>query len=273
MRKLPKLWLSVLALSVLVLPSGLAATKQPPRYLPPKSFKLVAKELEEVEGARSVVAYTQALGDTARTKGVTVEAAKNGAKYGAQVVEQNPTKRKVHGKSVGLVENSGSFDLGWVEKGIYMTVQARGLTEAETFAVADAVKVTGKADAPFEMPKVPTGLVSAYAGPKLGLIKSTYRVTFEPSPNPKKQASYLTVQTVDPNYLGVWLTEFLGTKEITVRGKKAYQFGESGIVWMEKPDVFVVARSTDEASTKAFAESIAPVSDPVWAEAMKSIRA
>jgi hypothetical protein len=273
MHKLQKLSLSVVALTVLALPAGLAATPHPPRYLPPKSSKLVAKELEEVEGARSVVAYTQSLGDKARTKGVTIEAAKNGVKYGAQVVEQNPTKRKVHGKSVGLVENSGSFDLGWVEKGLYLTVQARGLTEAETFAVADAVKVTGRAEALFEMPKVPTGLVSAYAGPKLGLIKSTYRVTFEPSPNPKKEKSYLTVQTVDPNYLGVWLTEFLGTKEISLRGKKAYQFGDSGIVWMEKPDVFVVARSTDEATVKAFAESIAPVTDQVWTDAMKSIRA
>jgi hypothetical protein len=53
MHKLPKLSLSVVALSVLVLPSGLAATK-----------------------------------------GVTVEAAKNGTKYGALVVKQNPAKRK-----------------------------------------------------------------------------------------------------------------------------------------------------------------------------------
>jgi hypothetical protein len=248
------------------------AQSPPPRYLPGNSLGLIASGLEQGEIRQSAVAFTQSLGDKERKKGVTIDATKNAVKYGALVVKQNPTKRKIHGQKAALVKNAFSLQVAWVEKDIYMTVESRGVSEADTFAIADAVKFSGKPDPLFELSKFPAGLQSVYAGPKNGLIKSFYRVSFGATAEPKDQDYFLTVEVVDPRYLAVTLTEFTGSSELTVRGKKAYQSeGGNALSWLEKPNLMMVAVS-NKPDLKAFAESLASVDDSAWTNAMKTVK-
>jgi hypothetical protein len=249
-------------------PAG-AATAHPPRYLPAKSFGLVAFGLEETEFRTGDASYVQYLGDKAHKKGVAVDATKNAKKYGELAVKNNPTKRKIHGKSVGFEEGSKSLYVGWVEKDLYVTVKTRGLTQDELFALAETLVVTGTSGSPVSFPKLPTGLESLYAGPKT-MVQGNYTVDLGPDTNSKNRRCTLAVYTANPRYLAVWMSENIGGSEVVVRGKKGYLAADKGeLSWMEEPNVFVSLSGASTADLPSVASALKVVTEAEWTSSIK----
>jgi hypothetical protein len=254
------------------MPAGAVATK-PPRYLPASSAELVAFGLEEKEFRTDAVGYVQYLGDKAHKKGIAIDATKNAKKYGELAVKSNPTKRKIHGKSVGFEAGSRSLYAGWVEKDLYVTVKTRGLTEDELFAVAESLVVTGKSDAPFRFPQLPSGFQSAFTGPK-ALVRGGYAIDLGPDTNFKNRRCSLTVYSTDPSYLAVWMTENIGGTEVTVRGKKGYLAADNDeLSWMEEPNVFVSLSGSSKADLASVANALKPVTEAEWVSSIKKTAA
>jgi hypothetical protein len=249
-------------------PVGAAAT-QAPRYLPAKSLGLVAYGLEETEFRTGDVSYVQYLGDKAHKKGIAIDATKNAKKYGELAVKNNPTKRKIHGKSVGFEEGSRSLYVGWVEKDLYVTIKSRGLSQDELFTLAESLVVTGKSGAPFSFPKVPTGLESVYAGPKT-MVQSNYAVDLGPDTKSKNRRCTLTVYAADPRYLAVWMSENIGGSEVVVRGKKGYLAADKGeLSWMEEPNVFISLSGASSADLPSVASALKAVTEAEWTSSIK----
>lgn len=269
-RRISSFFCAVAAVGTLIASSAPASAAAPlPRFLPnAESGYVLMDALDDVIPNSSN--YIGAFASNDKTKSVSIDAQSAQSSSIAETIKESAGKDKVHGKPA-MVRTSGSLtSIIWLEKGNLYQLEARGLSKKPALAFAQNVKPTGKPDSSFTVKKVPAGFTKIYVGPQSGLIAGAYAAAFVEKEAPKKTIATFYALNVDPRYMDVLLSQQESYAPTTIRGKSGFEIsadGEVVDVWMEQPNLLMIAATDQPSKLASFVESLVPVDEPTWAAA------